>query len=119
MLSRHKDYNALLVEDKANGSAIVDVMKRKYHAVIPVKVTGGKESRANAVAPLIEAGNVHLRECDAEMIEECCVFPNGKHDDEVDAMTQALNRLKDVSAEPSVKIDNYDDQVNDVLNFGI
>ena len=28
-----------------------------------------------------------------EFLEECAVFPNGPHDDQVDAMTQALLRL--------------------------
>jgi phage terminase large subunit-like protein len=28
----------------------------------------------------------------ADLIEECAAFPNGKHDDQVDAMTQALLR---------------------------
>lgn len=145
ILARYKDYNALLVEDKANGSAIVDVMKRKYHSVIPIKVTGGKESRANAVAPMLESGCVHLKESDAEMIEECVSFPNGKHDDEVDSMTQALQWLKthtgtiisvdatfkDANTSDFVSIqvwkrlpevtkryDNYDDQVNDILGYG-
>jgi len=149
ILSRYPSYNALLVEDKANGSAIVDVMKRKYHGVIPVQVSGGKESRANAVAPMIEAGNVHLKSNhtgDAEMIEECVSFPNGKHDDEVDAMTQALQWLKThsgliisvdatfkdantsdyvsiqvwkrIPTQSNVSRDRYDNQVNDILGFG-
>lgn len=147
ILQRYPGYNALLVEDKANGSAIVDVMKRKYHGVIPVKVVGGKESRANAVAPMLEANNVHLQEAHADMIEECVTFPNGKHDDEVDAMTQALQWLKthtgtiisvdatfkDANTSDYVSIqvwkriptasnvsrDGYDNQVNDILNFGV
>ena len=149
ILGRYPSYNALLVEDKANGSAIVDVMKRKYHGVIPVQVSGGKESRANAVAPMIEAGNVHLKSNhtgDAEMIEECVSFPNGKHDDEVDAMTQALQWLKThsgliisvdatfkdantsdyvsiqvwkrIPTQSNVSRDRYDNQVNDILGFG-
>lgn len=145
LLHKYTNYNALLVEDKANGSAIVDVMKRKYHSVIPIKVSGGKESRANAVAPMLEAGNVHLKQEDGEMIEECVTFPNGKHDDEVDAMTQALQWLKtrtglvisvdatfkDANTSDYVSIqvwhrlpafdnqtDYYDDQVNDILDYG-
>ena len=144
ILFRFSTYTSLLIEDKANGSAIVDVMKRKYHSVIPVKVVGGKESRANAIAPMLEAGNVHLKEEHAEMIEECCSFPNGKHDDEVDAMTQALQWLKthtgiiisvdatfkDANTSDYVSIqvwqriepvrskDSYYSQVNSVLDFG-
>jgi len=31
-------------------------------------------------------------------IEECAAFPNGAHDDQVDAMTQALVRLGEAKA---------------------
>ena len=50
----------------------------------------------NAVAGVIEAGNVYLpREADwtDEFIDEFAAFPNGAHDDEVDCCSQALNRL--------------------------
>ena len=52
-------------------------------------------ARAAAVSPLIEAGNVYLPHPQmfpwvSDFIEECAAFPNGKYDDQVDAMTQAL-----------------------------
>jgi hypothetical protein len=52
----------------------------------------------NAIAPLIEAGNVYLPDpsiapwVDA-YIEEVCGFPNLQHDDDVDMTTQAIDRL--------------------------
>jgi predicted phage terminase large subunit-like protein len=54
-------------------------------------------ARAAAVSPLIEAGNVYLLHPQYapwvdDFIEECAAFPNGAHDDQVDAMTQALLR---------------------------
>jgi predicted phage terminase large subunit-like protein len=60
---------------------------------------GGKVARAAAVSPLIEAGKVYLPHPDyapwvGDFIEECAAFPNGAHDDRVDAMTQALLRWK-------------------------
>lgn len=85
-----------LIEDKANGPAIIDSLKKKVPGIVPVTPDGGKEARAHAVNPLIEAGNVHLPESApwvGEFLEEAAAFPNGKHDDQVDAMTQALNRL--------------------------
>ena len=50
------------------------------------------------MSPLIEAGNVYLPHPAYapwvhEFIEECATFPNGRNDDWVDAMTQALARL--------------------------
>ena len=54
-------------------------------------------ARAAAVSPLIEAGNIYLPHplyapWVNDFIEECAAFPNGAHDDQVDAMTQALLR---------------------------
>jgi predicted phage terminase large subunit-like protein len=62
-----------------------------------VNPEGGKVARAAAVSPLIEAGNVYLPHPQFmpwvnDFIEECAAFPNGAHDDQVDAMTQALLR---------------------------
>ncbi len=59
--------------------------------------SGGKVARAQAVSPLVEAGNVYLPHPDYapwvnDFIEECTQFPNGAYDDQVDAMTQALLR---------------------------
>ena len=64
-------------------------------AVKPTK--GRKLARATAVSPLVEAGNVYLPHPEYaprvnDFIEECAAFPNGAHDDQVDAMTQALLR---------------------------
>ncbi len=87
---------AKLIEDKANGPAVIATLKREIPGLIPVNPEGGKVVRAQAVTPDIEAGNVYLPE-DApwinDFVEECAAFPNGKHDDQVDGMTQALNRM--------------------------
>ena len=85
-----------LIEDKANGTAIIQVLRRKIEGIIPVEPRGSKESRVNAVSFAIESGNVYVpsnKKFTKEFIEECSQFPNGKHDDMVDAMSQALSRL--------------------------
>jgi predicted phage terminase large subunit-like protein len=91
---------AKLVEDKANGPAVIDSLKKEIGGLIPVNP--GKDSktgRARAVSPFVESGNVHLpTERVAlfnveSLIEECASFPNGAHDDQVDALSQALKRL--------------------------
>lgn len=87
---------AKYVEDKANGPAVIDALKRKVPGLIPVNPEGGKEARAAAVSPLIEAGNVRLPARAGwvdELVEECASFPNAPHDDQVDALTQALVKL--------------------------
>lgn len=89
---------AKLVEDKANGTAVIDALKRQIPGLIPVEPDGGKVVRAQAVSPDIEAGNVYIPEPDGaawvhDYVEEFASFPNGQNDDQVDCTTQALNRL--------------------------
>ena len=73
------------------------MLAKDIPGLLPVTPQGGKVARAAAVSPLIEAGNIYLPHPDyapwvREFIEECAAFPNGAHDDQVDAMTQALLR---------------------------
>jgi predicted phage terminase large subunit-like protein len=97
--AKHPKAHTKLIEDKANGSAIIDFLKHEISGLIPVEPQGGKVARAYAVQPTIEAGNVFIPDPTLapwvhDFIEECASFPNGAHDDQVDCMTQALNRLQ-------------------------
>jgi len=85
-----------LIEDKANGSAIIQTLSRHVGGIVPVQPMGGKVSRVNAVSAYIEAGNVFLPRSSTwvhDFVEECANFPNGKHDDMVDCMSQAMYRF--------------------------
>ena len=90
--------NAILVEDKASGQSLIQELKLSTALpLIPVKVDSDKQTRAQAVTPLIEAGKVFLPESApwvSDFVEEMACFPNGVHDDVVDATTQALNYLR-------------------------
>lgn len=95
---KHPDYKAVLVEDKANGSAIIDSVKGVVKKVIAINPTGSKEERAQAVAPIFDAGDIYLPHPSIcpwieDFVNECKIFPNGKHDDQVDSMTQAVEYL--------------------------
>lgn len=81
-----------LVEDKANGSAIIDEFK-KIMTLIPILPKESKVARTHAITPMLEARQVHLVKGDwnKDFIDECVVFPNGAHDDQVDQMTQFLS----------------------------
>jgi predicted phage terminase large subunit-like protein len=88
---------AVLIEDKANGSAVIQMLSHDIPGILPVNPGGGKIARAQAISPLVEAGNIYLPHPDwapwvNDFIEECVQFPNGAHDDQVDAMTQAILR---------------------------
>ena len=86
---------AVLIEDKANGSAIIQTLQRELFC-IPVNPRGGKEARVNAVSPAIESGHVYLprgEEWVAPFVDQFTAFPSGRHDDMVDSATQALTYL--------------------------
>lgn len=84
-----------LVEDKANGSAIIATLHREIGGIVAINPEGGKVARVNAVSAYIESGNVFLPRASwiQDFVEEAASFPNGKHDDQVDAMSQALHRF--------------------------
>jgi predicted phage terminase large subunit-like protein len=104
---------AKLVEDKANGTAVISALRREIGGLIPIEPEGGKYVRAAANQPRIEAGNVILPAADtipcpagytdeggewhdlvpttvADFIHEHAVFPAGSNDDMVDMLSQAL-----------------------------
>ena len=83
-----------LIEDKANGTAVIDVLKKEIPGIIPVEPMGGKVVRAHAVTAVVEAGNVYIPDPSIaswahDFIEELSSFPSGAHDDQVDSLTQA------------------------------
>ena len=76
--------------------AVENVLRTGLPGVQGRSVRGDKRVRARAVTPLIEPGHVHLPEHAAFVpgfLDEVAAFPNGAHDDRVDAMSQALSRL--------------------------
>lgn len=96
MAERFPACKITLVEDKANGSAIISLMKKKVPNLVPVNPEVSKDERLHSVAPIFEAGNFYLpanHPMSKEVVGELCAFPNGSHDDIVDAISQALNRF--------------------------
>lgn len=92
LLSRWK-CSKVLIEDKANGSALIDTLRTHVHGVIDINPEGGKESRASAIQPMVESGHVLLPEGAPwvdDFISEFATFPAGAHDDQVDALSQAI-----------------------------
>jgi predicted phage terminase large subunit-like protein len=92
---KHPRIGRKYVEKKANGAAVISTLERTISGFIPVNPQGNKIMRANGVTPEVESGNVFLPHPDyapwvTQFVEECATFPNGRHDDQVDAMSQAL-----------------------------
>ncbi len=90
-----------LVEDKANGSAVIATLKKNVGGIIPITPKESKEARAASVTPLWESHNVLIPDpaaapwVEADFIPELMAFPAGAHDDQVDAMTQAVTYLSE------------------------
>jgi predicted phage terminase large subunit-like protein len=101
--------HGIYVENTANGPEIISALRKRVSGVIPVKPDRDKVTRAHAVTPQLEAGNVrvpgdrtltpdgfrpdpHLTPSWVqELVAECAAFPRSAHDDQVDALTQALD----------------------------
>ena len=95
-LTLYPNTYANLVEDRANGRGVVDMLKRHIARLVPVNPMGDKESRLVACCPEIEGGYVYLpnhsiKRWVSEVEHELTNFPRAKHDDIVDSFSQALN----------------------------
>jgi predicted phage terminase large subunit-like protein len=108
----YPETEAVLIEDAANGSAIINVLGRQVPGIIAVTPEGGKYARAQAASPMVESGNVWLpnprphgrllpeRAWVDDFVHACCVFPRGAHDDDVDALSQLIARCVRHEAAP-------------------
>lgn len=97
MNAKYPDRHSILIEDKANGPAIIAMLRHEISGIIPIEPKDSKIARANAITGIVESGNVYLpqyADFTSEFIEEHASFPNGVHDDLVDSCTQFLNKYK-------------------------
>ena len=108
-LSKRWDANVTLIEKTQLGHALLqDLRRTKALAPILVEPRHDKETRLLAQSARFEAGQVHLP-TDApwlgEYLGELLAFPNGRHDDQVDATTYALHYLtgRQPKAEPRLR----------------
>ena len=90
-----------LIEDKANGPAIMNSLGRKISGLIPVDPKGAsKESRWLAAAEIIESGNVFIpnpvnNPWVEEYLNEMTMVPNSAFNDQADATAQAILDMED------------------------
>ena len=84
---------AMMVEDKVSGTGLIQTLARERIPVIGIKRNIDKITRAMDAAPHIQAGHVYLPRAEnwvKEFIGESSQFPNGKHDDQLDPMFDAV-----------------------------
>jgi predicted phage terminase large subunit-like protein len=87
----------VLIEDKGSGTSLIQDLRSENKAPIPIHPEGDKVARLAAVSAQFEAGSVFfpknapwLSSLKAELLG----FPNMKHDDQVDSVSQALSWTK-------------------------
>lgn len=91
----------LLIEDKASGQELIQSLRSENHRGVPLPIpripTADKLTRAQGVSSIVEAGQLFLPE-DANWLadfkSELLAFPNGRFDDQVDALTQLLEWVR-------------------------
>ena len=93
LTAKHPKARAKVVEDKANGPAIINYLQKDVPGMIPFNPKGSKEDRALSVAPYFEAGNVYFPDSapwKADLVEDLLRFPTGQYKDTVDATVQGI-----------------------------
>ena len=102
-----KKVDLILIEDKSAGISLIQDLQR---AGLPVRGynpgNADKMTRLNIVAPIIERGRVYIpeslknegmaRDWAEPLIAQLCAFPETRHDDLVDTVTQALRVIRDI-----------------------
>lgn len=96
-MNRYPRTQRLLIEDKANGPAIMDVLRKESWGsrIVPINPKGSKVARARAAEAAIRQGRVFLPNPEnnpwvLDFLDECTKFPAGKFDDRVDCTSQAI-----------------------------
>jgi predicted phage terminase large subunit-like protein len=96
-LSGHYHHPTILIEDKGAGMPLAQELRSEGITVTPYVPKGHKQFRMAGQSALVEAGRVWLpREAHwlGEFEHECVMFPKGRHDDQVDSMSQALDHAR-------------------------
>jgi predicted phage terminase large subunit-like protein len=96
MRYKYPQCTGILIEEKANGAAIISTLRQTVSGVVAIDPKESKEARLQAVVPVFESGCVYLpskilNPWVQDYLHEFAMFPNGAHDDQVDATSQLLH----------------------------
>jgi len=98
----------VLIEDKASGQSLIQDLKISgFNNIKSIKPSLDKITRFASVTHLFESGTVLLPAQAAFsriITSEITNFPNGKHDDIVDSISQFLNFIKQQNGNNFVQI---------------
>lgn len=115
-----KKVDLILIEDKSAGISLIQDLQR---AGLPVRNynpgRADKTMRLNLVSPIIARGRVYLPESSTKpstprswvepFLNQVCSFPDARHDDLVDALSQALRVMRDMGMISIDPVLDYDD----------
>ena len=91
----------MLIEDKASGTQLIqDLVAEGMQVVTPYQPKIEKVLRMNSATAMIANGFVHIPQQTHwlnEFLHELAIFPNGRHSDQVDSVSQTLDWIKDRS----------------------
>lgn len=90
--------DSVIIEKKATGAPLIYEMRKMGIPVQEFTPSRGNDkiARLNAIADVFASGRVWApqRRWAEEVIEEVASFPNGRNDDYVDTVSQAINRIR-------------------------
>ena len=102
----HGPLRAFKVEDKVSGTGLIQKLKREGIPIVPIQRNIDKVTRAFDAAPYVQSGNVYLMRNTphlADFLAEAAVFPNGTHDDMIDATMSAISDLTAPQSAPAIR----------------
>lgn len=96
---RWKHVKETLIEEAANGHATISTLKGRLPRVKPIVASVSKLERLSNTAPSIECGDILVPDKSIApwvvgLVDEVVYHPNADADDQMDAMTQYVNRYK-------------------------
>lgn len=97
---------AFKVEDKVSGTGLIQKLKREGIPILPITRNIDKVTRAMDAAPFVQSGNVLIMRNLAQLsdfLSEASVFPNGTHDDMIDAAMSAISDMSTPTAAPAIR----------------
>ena len=97
---------AFKVEDKVSGTGLIQKLRREGIPIVPIERNIDKVTRAMDAAPYVQSGNVIIMRNLAQLVDflsEAAVFPNGAHDDMIDAAMSAISDMMGPARVPAIR----------------
>jgi predicted phage terminase large subunit-like protein len=90
----------VLIEEAGTALGLIDELKYRVNGLIGVKPDRDKATRMSIASAKFESGQIFFPECAPwlpELEAELFAFPGGKHDDQVDSISQAVNSRDEIT----------------------